>query len=215
MKKVLAAIQKYEGRDDQDLLWQYKVKMYLSTKDLDSYIESPIETAATTQQKLADNKAKSIICTCLSDTLLCSVINEQSAYSTWIKIEDTFSKKSRATRTRIIKEFWNLQKGDQSIATYFSIVQALAQQLKSAGKTLNDNDLIDKILSGLPEEYDPIIIRMENKPPLQEVISSLINHKAQLSYRKREDDYSSGSTKHQADPLQVSSLLTAAIVSKQ
>lgn len=94
MKEVLAAIEKYEGRDDQDLLlWQHKVKMYLSTKDLDIYVESPLGASSTTEQKRADKKAKSIICTCLSDTLLCSVINERTAYSTWTRLEETFNKK--------------------------------------------------------------------------------------------------------------------------
>lgn len=71
MKEVLTAIEKYDGRDDQDLiLWQHKVRMYLSTKDLDQYIEAPINDQSLPVDKRSDKKAKSVICTCLTDTLL-------------------------------------------------------------------------------------------------------------------------------------------------
>jgi LTR polyprotein gag-polypeptide-like protein len=164
MKEVLTAIEKYNGSDHQDLLlWQQKVKMYLSTKDLDVYVEEPLVETSDKESQRADKKAKSIICTCLSDQLLSSVINEPTAFATWNKIQDTFQKKSRATRTRIIKEFWNLTKGSSSIACYVSNVQASCQKLQNAGKSMNDDDLIDKIISGLPEQFDPIVIMLVEK----------------------------------------------------
>jgi hypothetical protein len=55
MKEVLAAIEKYEGCDDQDLLlWQHKVKMYWSNKDLNVYVECPIGLMAPAEQQRAD-----------------------------------------------------------------------------------------------------------------------------------------------------------------
>ena len=123
--------------------------MYLSTKDLETYIEEPRKYGSSKEIQRADKKAKSIICTCLSDQLLSSVINEPSAFATWTKIQDTFQKKSTATHTRIVKDFWNLTKGDSSIADYVSSIQALSQKLKCTGKKMTDDDLIDKILSGL------------------------------------------------------------------
>ena len=187
MKEVLSAIEKYDGSESHDLLlWQQKVTMYLSTKDLEIYIEEPLKDGSSKEIQRADKKAKSIICTCLSDQLLSSVINEPSAFATWTKIQDTFQKKSRATRTRIVKDFWNLTKGDSPMATYVSNIEALSQKLRSAGKTLDDDDLIDKLLSGLPEQFDPVVIKLNDKPKLQEVISELINYEAQLLYRHRE-----------------------------
>ncbi|RAN67628.1 hypothetical protein B5P43_36875, partial [Bacillus sp. SRB_336] len=112
MKEVLSAIKKYDGSDDHDLLlWQQKVTMYLSAKDLENFIEGPPARPISREDQQADKKAKSIICTCLSDCLLSSVITEPSAHAVWVKIQNLFQKKSRATRTRLVKDFWNLTKG--------------------------------------------------------------------------------------------------------
>lgn len=100
MKEVLSAIEKYDGTEDHDLLlWQQKVAMYLSTKDLDEYIDEPLGPNPSKEAQRADKKAKSIICTCLSNTLLVSVINEATAYDTWMKIQNTFQK-DREQRVR-------------------------------------------------------------------------------------------------------------------
>ena len=189
MKEILHAIPKYSGRDDDDLsLWQDKVLMYLSTKDLEVYVESKVDTKAA-DEKRNDRKAKAIVCMCLADNITASVIKMETAFEVWQFIENTFRKKSRSTRTRLIKEFWELKKGDNNIANYVSEVGGHAAKLKAIGKKVSEEDVIDKVLSGLPTEYDPLLVNLDHAQTelkLQDLVSSLVNYESQLAHRERE-----------------------------
>ena len=53
--------------------------MYLSTKDLEAYVESKAKTEDPTEKK-NDRKAKAIVCMCLGDTIIPSVIKKETAH---------------------------------------------------------------------------------------------------------------------------------------
>ncbi|RAN68449.1 hypothetical protein B5P43_36745, partial [Bacillus sp. SRB_336] len=62
-------------------------------------------------------KAKSIICCCLHDLIVSSIMKEPTAHKAWKLLEQLYQKKSRSTRTRLIAEFWSCTKGESSVAT--------------------------------------------------------------------------------------------------
>ncbi|RAN68788.1 hypothetical protein, partial [Bacillus sp. SRB_331] len=81
MKEILQSITKFTGADTDDFqLWQQKVIMYLSTKDLEVYIDQDPALPATTEELRNDKKAKSIICCCLHDLFVSSIMKEPTAH---------------------------------------------------------------------------------------------------------------------------------------
>ena len=99
MKEIFQSIPKFTGAETDDfMLWQQKVAMYLSTKDLDSYIASEPDSMATSDQLRSDKKAKSIICMCISDSIVSSVIKESTAKRAWQLLESLYLKKSRTNQ---------------------------------------------------------------------------------------------------------------------
>jgi hypothetical protein len=62
--------------------------MYLSTKVLESYVETKANVEKSDEKK-AGKKAKSIICMCLADTIVGSVIKQSTAYEVWQYIRES------------------------------------------------------------------------------------------------------------------------------
>jgi hypothetical protein len=49
------------------------------------------------------------------------------------------------------------KKGDMSVSKYVAKMKALADEMASAGKKLDDEDLISYILAGLDSDFDLVI----------------------------------------------------------
>jgi hypothetical protein len=49
------------------------------------------------------------------------------------------------------------KKGDMSVSKYVAKMKALADEMASAGKKLDDEDLVSYILAGLDSDFDPVI----------------------------------------------------------
>jgi len=189
MKEIFQSIPKFTGADTDDfMLWQQKVTMYLSTKDLETCIEKDPDSTATADQLRNDKKAKSIICMCIHDSIVSSVINEPTAKRAWDLLESLYRKKSRSTRTRLIAEFWNCTKDDAPMATYVATIQVLQSKLRAIGKDMTDEDMTDRLLSGLPSTFDAFTVTLDSchEITFASTAASLINFEAQLEHRSRE-----------------------------
>jgi hypothetical protein len=51
----------------------------------------------------------------------------------------------------------NTRKGDMSITEYFRKMKALGNEMKAVGRPLDDEELIEYILTVLDEEYTPLV----------------------------------------------------------
>jgi hypothetical protein len=49
------------------------------------------------------------------------------------------------------------KKGDMSVSKYIAKMKALTDEMASAGKKLDDEDLVSYILAGLDSDFDPVI----------------------------------------------------------
>jgi len=189
MKEILNSISKFTGADTDDFqLWQQKVLMYLSTKDLEVFVDQDPAEDAGNDTLRHDKKAKSIICCCLHDGIVSSIMKERTAHQAWKLLERLYQKKSRSTRTRLIAEFWSCTKGDSSVATFVAAIQAMQAKLRAIGKELTDEDMTDRLLSGLPSSFDAFTVTLDSQTEVKfaPTASSLINFEAQIEHRARE-----------------------------
>jgi hypothetical protein len=71
------------------------------------------------------------------------------------------------------------QKGSSTVAKFFTKMKGLANDMASAGKNLEDNEIVSYILMGLGEEFDSVVTSVSNrvKPiSLQELHAQLVSY---------------------------------------
>ena len=68
-----------------------------------------------------------------------------------------FASQSRSRIIHLRSKLTSTRKGDTSAAVYFSKMKGFADEMATAGKQLDDDDLVSYILTGLDDEYNPLI----------------------------------------------------------
>ena len=79
-------------------------------------------------------------------------------------IEGMFASQSRTRVINTRMALANAQKGSSSIADYFTKMKSLADDMASAGKPLEDEEIVPYILSGLDLEYNPVVSAITAQP---------------------------------------------------
>lgn len=139
-------------------LWKAKLLMNLDCRGLDQFVLEDI--SHDTDKKLA-KRAKSIICLCLSDDILSSVIDLPTARAVFLELCAQYERNGRGSRIQAWRLFWSLKKGPEAISSYIAKVVNASKDLKACGRELSSQDIIDKILEGLPPDFDSIIATLD------------------------------------------------------
>jgi hypothetical protein len=80
----------------------------------------------------------------------------------------------------------NVSRGTSTIAKYFGKMKSLAEELASAGKKLDDEELVSYILAGLDEPFDSIVfdVALRVEPiTVGELFTQLVSHEQRLDLR--------------------------------
>jgi hypothetical protein len=107
--------------------------------------------------KVQEQQVLSYLLTSVSRNILVQIAALLSATAVWSHIETSFASQSRA---RVINNRMALatsQKGTSTVAEYISKIKTLADEMASAGKKLDDEELCSYILAGLDYEYNSIV----------------------------------------------------------
>ena len=104
-----------------------------------------------------DQQILNYLLSSLSQDIRIEVATLPTTATVWEAIEAMFASQSRA---RVIKTHMALataQKGTSTIAEYFSKMRSLADDMASAGKLLEDEEIASYILAGLDIECNPVV----------------------------------------------------------
>uniref|UniRef100_A0A453B4M0 Retrotransposon gag domain-containing protein n=1 Tax=Aegilops tauschii subsp. strangulata TaxID=200361 RepID=A0A453B4M0_AEGTS len=82
----------------------------------------------------------------LSKEVLVTVTAITSTHALWTTLAGMFSSQSLSRVNNICTALINAQKGNQSVAAYFASMRGLADELASAGKAIQDDELISYII---------------------------------------------------------------------
>lgn len=97
----------------------------------------------------------------LSRNMLIQVTTLTRASKVWEAIEGIFASQSRAHVINTHMALSTTRKGNLSVAEYIGKMKALADEMASAGKHLDDDDLISYILTGLDLVVSSVAARVE------------------------------------------------------
>lgn len=102
-------------------------------------------------------------------------------------------------------ELKNTKKGTRSISEYVLRIKAISDSLIAIGETVSEQDQVDTILDGLPEDYGPFVMmiyRRSESPSVADVESLLLVQEAQFEKFKTELSTGSVSVNVTQGPMQ-------------
>jgi hypothetical protein len=124
----------------------------------------------------ADRQVLSYLLRSLSKDILIHVATCATSAKVWAAIQGVFASQTRARTVNTWLPLGTTRKGNLSITKYFSM-KALGDEMVVAGRPLEDEELVEYIITELDEEYTPLVsaICVRVKPiSLSEFCSQLI-----------------------------------------
>lgn len=93
----------------------------------------------------------------LSPTILPFIAQAKTAKEAWTILANTYAKPSHGRLKQVKTKLENPTKGSQNVTEYLHSVKACADELAILGAPLDPEDLTDKILDGLGDEYKELV----------------------------------------------------------
>lgn len=157
----LPSIEKLRGCSNYDT-WKFDMECILIHDDLWKYVESS-PTSGDEVAKRGDQKARTKICLLIESQCKVHVRKATTAYETWRNLQTAYEDKGINNRCRLLSKLISLKLSMfQSLTEYTTELMRTANQLSDLGKEVDDELLAALMLQGLPEEYTPLRLALEN-----------------------------------------------------
>lgn len=149
------------------LSWKLQFHTLFIGYDLLGYIDGskPCPSAtltqnATTRSNLAhtlwirqDQLILNAIIGSISQTIIPFIAQTKTAREAWTILATTYAKPSRGHIKQAKSQLKMITKGSESVTAFLQAIKAKADELALLGAPLDEEDLTDKILDGLGDEY--------------------------------------------------------------
>ncbi|XP_058828385.1 uncharacterized protein LOC131688230 [Topomyia yanbarensis] len=219
MSSHLPGIERLAGRDNWPT-WKFAVQTFLELEDLWSAVK-PTENANGTRQAVdvaKDRRARAKIILLLDPINYVHVKEAATARDVWLKLEDTFEDKGLTRKVGLLHKLIRADLTScSSMDEYVNQIVSTAHQLEGIGFPISEEWIGTLLLAGLPEEYRPMIMALENSgiaitgdaiktKLLQELkfstqdLALAVNRKQKFRWnRQLSDSPESGGSKHKND----------------
>jgi hypothetical protein len=158
-------IEKLNGRKNYTS-WSFAIKNILIVSDLWDFVERPTEKKETLDEKTfanLDAKAKAKICLSLAPSVYPVVIGTTTAQATWKKLQETYADSGLSRQLHLLRKMFNTKlSAYQTMEMYISDIKGTQQQLVEIDSALEDELVGVIMLTGLTDEYNPLVMALEN-----------------------------------------------------
>jgi hypothetical protein len=161
----------------------------LELRDLDEMVHTKFDIGRGNEEQLkANKKAKALICKHLEDGILEGVLQMKfkTAWEIWYYLHQRYDIISRSEKGRTMQEFWESEQGNKTIQEYVTALQGKALNANSIGATIDDDDMINKLMHSLHGDFNSVIAQYDQKDyaKLGELVTALISEERRLSSAK-------------------------------
>ncbi|XP_011312411.1 homeobox protein 9 [Fopius arisanus] len=158
-KDFLQNIERLRGRDNYST-WKFAMKMYLEMEDLWGCIQGT-ESYIADERKMT--RARTKIALSLDPVNYVHVEEATTPKQAWENLQSTFDDAGLARKVGLLRELTtaSLEKSS-SVEDYVNKVINTAHKLRGVGFTVQEDWLGTLLLAGLPEDYKPMIMAIEN-----------------------------------------------------
>src|SRR6202034_99486 len=185
-------IEKFNGQSFE--LWKLNMEDLLVDKDQWIMIDPGTKPTRVTDEewKKLDQKAKSTIQLCVSDSVLLNVSGEATAKDLWDKLGTLYQSKSLVNKLFLRKKLYNLRmKYGDSMTEHLNAFNTVVIQLSSVDIKISDEDKCISLLCSLPDSWDSLVIAIgRNAIALQfdEIVSALLTEEMRMVMLYRYED---------------------------
>lgn len=152
-------IEKLKGRINYDT-WKLQVKSYLTIKELYEVIEGDLGPEESPQ---TNAKCIGEITLLVETSLLSYISNTKSAREVWDNLANAFEDKGTSRKITILRQLiWVKLIQFKSMERYIDAIIVYYNKTKAAGLTIDEEIIASLMLAGLPDEYLPMILGIEN-----------------------------------------------------
>jgi hypothetical protein len=123
-----------------------------------------------------------ILSSLLKETLT-PIATKTMTTTAWREIEGLFSSQTRARTVNMHLALTRAQKGNSTMTEYFNKMQSLGEEMATAGRRLDDEELVEYILTSLDFDYNPIVssvLSRSDSMTLSELYAQLLAFKTCL-----------------------------------
>lgn len=154
---IVGPVEKLKGVQDYHN-WKFQVKMLLIHEDLWNCVTS--EGSVDEKQDL---KALAKICLCVSTAAYPHVRTARTAREAWDNLSKAYEDRGLSRRLGLLRTLFSMKYSEcVNMNSYLSKIIETSQQLSDIGSPLDDDFVAVIMLSGLPGDYDPLIMTLEN-----------------------------------------------------
>ncbi|KAA8529492.1 hypothetical protein F0562_033709 [Nyssa sinensis] len=128
-----------------------------------------------------------------SPTIISFIARAKTSEEAWLILANIYAKPSRGRIKQIKNQIKNLTKGSQSVTEFLQSVKCQADELAILGAPMDEDDLTDKILDGLGDDYKELIRAVQARDTMimfDELHKKLLNFEASLHSAKSEPSHS-------------------------
>lgn len=153
MDQGTIAIEKLEGTRNYPN-WKFQMRMIL----IDSGLWSCIDPG----DAVDDDRALAKICLNVHSNVYPYVKAAKNAKDAWKNLEQAYENKGISRRLALKRDLYKIQfEAFPSLEKYIAHIIDASQQLSEIGCVIDDEELAEIILIGLPGEFDPLIMAIE------------------------------------------------------
>ena len=176
LDKDLSGIACFNGEDFH--IWKWKIRALLMYKKLLGIVEgTDLEATAVDKEAWKDKQynAYSLLCNAIERKLLGSLVECTTSKQIWDTLLVTYEHKSSQDKHELQKKFFQATiQPRQSLIDYIASLNLILSELTAIGDTsFNDDSMISKLTSNLPEGFDHFTTAWESTRAADRSLSNL------------------------------------------
>lgn len=153
---------KLKGRENYDT-WKISAKSFLVIKGAWSYVDKGLAANADETAKAADLTAWSHLSLLLDESVYSYIANTETSKEAWDALEHAFEDSGLVRKVELLKQMVQLKLRDcSSMEEYVNRSVMTSLKVTKAGLKLDDELVASFMLTGLPDEYRPLVMAVEN-----------------------------------------------------
>jgi len=161
-QSTLPSIEKLEGSKNYGN-WKFAMQMYLMHEDLWDCIDIDETGNVKNKDSKKEQKAHAKLCLMVHPCTFVHVKNAKSAREVWQNLKQAYEDKGLSRRLMLLRLLFGLKLNIfNTMDEYVSQVISISQQLNDIDAGLSDEFVAVILLSGLPAEYNPMVMALEN-----------------------------------------------------
>lgn len=134
----------------------------------------------------SDQQVLSFLLASVSKELLVQVAAKPTAAEAWTAIETMFASRTRARAVNTRLALATTRKGNMTVTEYVGKMRSLGDEMAAAGRPLEDEELVEYILTGLDDDFDPVassVLTRTEPISVSELYSQMLAFETRLDLR--------------------------------